>query len=449
MNITPQLDSAYIDANLTVAVTLPPKSSGNLKAWVYDGETVVKSTERAVDGTDKVTVEIPVTNPKKWTAETPHLYNLVLSLFTDAKCTTPIQTVTQRVGFRTVEIKNGNIVVNGRPILFRGVNRHDHHPLHGRAVPLSFIREDLLLMKRHNVNAVRCSHYPNHPRLYDLCDELGLWVMGEADLECHGFYDAVARPLSIPESLNYEERKKLTFDDSAKFTTRDPEWRDAYVDRIEQAIQRDRNHSSVVIWSLGNEAFYGENIKEMYDWCKASDPSRPVHYEGDANAVSADMFSYMYPSVDRITRLATAEGDDFTKPIVLCEYGHAMGNAPGALEEYMQAFRDHRRLQGGFIWEFVNHGIWVNPDPEGKTREKPYYAYGGDFGESTHDGTFIMDGLCFSNHTLTPGLVELRKAYEPVRAWVTGGDLVLENGYDFISLDNLTASFKIEALADE
>jgi beta-galactosidase len=163
--------------------------------------------------------------------------------------------------------------------------------------------------------------------------------------------------------MDYEERKKLCFSRAAEFTSNNPEWRDAYVDRIEQMVRRDGNHPSIIIWSLGNEAFYGQNHKAMYEWCKTFDPSRPVHYEGDADALTADMFSYMYPSVDRISRLAIEEGDDFTKPIVLCEFAHAMGNGPGALEEYMVAFRTHRRLQGGFIWEWADHGLWVDPDP--------------------------------------------------------------------------------------
>ncbi|KAL1960098.1 hypothetical protein VTO42DRAFT_270 [Malbranchea cinnamomea] len=448
-NITTKFDSTYTDAQLNVVVMFPPKSSGALKAWLYDGTTEIKSIELAVDNTNESTLQIPVKNPKKWTAETPYLYNFKLSLYLDKASTTPVQTVFQKVGFRVVEMKNGNLTVNGKPILLRGVNRHDHHPFLGRAVPLSFVREDLLLMKRHNVNALRCSHYPDHPRLYDLCDELGIWVMDEADLECHGFYEAVARPRNIPESLDIDERIRLTHKDAAEFTTNNPEWRDAYVDRIEQMVQRDRNHPCIIVWSWGNESFYGQNIVEMHDWCKAADPSRPVHYENDPEARCSDMYSYMYYPIDRLTKLATAEGDNFTKPIILCEYAHAMGNAPGALEEYMQAFRAHRRLQGGFVWEWANHGIFINPDPDGKTGEKPYYAYGGDFADKPNDGTFIMDGLCFSNHTPSPGLTELKKAYEPVRAWVSGDEIVVENNYDFIGLDHLTANYKIEALGDE
>jgi beta-galactosidase len=305
-------------------------------------------------------------------------------------------------------------------------------------------------MKQHNINAVRCSHYPSHPTLYDLCDELGLWVIDEADLECHGFYEAVARPLNIPESMDYEERKRLTFPRAAKFTSDNEDWRPAYLDRMTQLIQRDKNHPSIVIWSLGNEAFYGRNHHAMYEYAKTTDPGRLVHYEGDAHALSADMFSYMYPSADRLISLAKSEGIDshgnFEKPVILCEYAHAMGNGPGGLQEYQAAFREHRRLQGGFIWEWANHGLWKRANT--KDGKGGFYCYGGDFGEKLHDGTFVMDGLCFSDHTPTPGLTELKKVYAPVRAWVSDGHIVVQNEYDFADLHGLTADYKVEAFGE-
>jgi beta-galactosidase len=406
----------------------------------------IQMKEENIDsGRTHVDISIPVANPRKWTAETPNLYRLEISLFENERSAKPIQTITQNVGFRAVEILNGNIHVNGKPIMLRGVNRHDHHPHFGRAVPLDFIRQDLFSMKQHNVNALRCSHYPSHPKLLNLCDEIGLWVVDEADLECHGFYDSVARPLDIPESMDYEERKKLTFGEAAKFTTDNPEWKDAYVDRMTQLVQRDKNHASVIIWSLGNEAFYGQNMKAMHDYAKEVDPSRPIHYEGDPDATTADMFSYMYPSLERLINFATAEGDDFKKPIILCEYGHAMGNAPGGLEEYMDAFYRYRRLQGGFIWEWANHGLWIEPKEPGK---QGFYGYGGDFDDFPNDGDFVFDGLCFSDHTPTPGLVELRKAYEPIYAWVEDSSIIVENKYNFSSLDEVSAVFKVESFID-
>ncbi len=200
------------------------------------------------------------------------------------------------------------MTVNGAPIKISGVNRHDHHPLLGRAVPLDFIKRDLLLMKTHNINAIRCSHYPSHPGLLDLADELGFWVIDEADLECHGFYDAVARPEDIPEGQDYEERKKLTFPLAAKYTSDNPTWKAAYVDRMTQMVQRDKNHASVIVWSLGNEAFCGQNHKAVNEYAKKFDPGRLVHYEGDVHAESADMYSYMYPPVDWLIDMAKTGG---------------------------------------------------------------------------------------------------------------------------------------------
>jgi len=301
-------------------------------------------------------------------------------------------------------------------------------------------------MKEHNINAIRCSHYPSHPALFSMCDELGFWVIDEADLECHGFYDAVARPLDIPEDMDYEKRKALTFPKAAKFTSDNEDWKPAYLDRITQLVQRDKNHPSVIIWSLGNESFYGQNHKAMYEHAKSIDPGRLVHYEGDWKAASADMFSYMYPSAEKLLKLTgenVSSDGSFEKPIILCEYAHAMGNGPGLLEDYQAAFREHRRLQGGFIWEWANHGLWKETG-EGQG----YYAYGGDFGDTPNDGTFVMDGLCNSEHKPTPGLTELKKVIEPIRGWVIGDEIVVENGYDFVGLEGVRALYKVEALED-
>lgn len=336
------------------------------------------------------------------------------------------------------------MTVNGKRIRLRGVNRHEHHPLLGRSVPLEFAKRDLLLMKTHNVNALRCAHQPHDPKILDLCDELGLWVMAEADLECHGFYDAVARPLDIPEEMDYEERKKLAFPQSAEFTSNNPTWKDAYVDRMQALVQRDKNHASIIIWSLGNEAFYGDNHKAMFKYGTETDPGRLIHYEGDAHAETAHMYSYMYPSIQRLIKHAKESGvqdGKFEKPIVLCEYGHAMGNGPGWLEDYEQAFRDYPRLQGGFIWEWANHGLWKE--------DAGYYAYGGDFGETPHDGTFVMDGLVNSKHEPTQGLTEFKKAIQPVGFSVEDGKLVVENRHDFGDLSYLAAHFKVERFGDE
>lgn len=435
-----ELDQEYRDATLRVKVTTTSGSTnGKLSLVLEDGADTIGTAEAVISDGPETSLDLAVSNPRKWTAETPHLYRIRLSLLSaDQK---PVQSITQNVGFRKVEIRNGIITVNGRPILLRGTNRHDHHPRFGRAVPLDFMREDLLLMKRHNINALRTSHYPAHPRLYDMADELGLWVMDEADLECHGFYDAVARPLDIPEEMDYEERKVLTFGKAAKFTSDNPEWREAYVDRMRQLVQRDKNHASIIMWSLGNEAFYGCNHAAMYDYAKSFDPERPIHYEGDAKAATVDMYSYMYPSMERLTKWVETEGvkedGSFDKPVVLCEYAHAMGNGPGGLEDYQNMFRKYPRLQGGFIWEWANHGLW--------NAEGGFYGYGGDFGDEPNDATFVMDGLCSSEHKPTPGLLELKKVIQPVQFEFQDGKIYITNEYDFTGLDHLTATYSIES----
>ncbi|KAL1878130.1 hypothetical protein VTK73DRAFT_8010 [Phialemonium thermophilum] len=443
--IRPDLDDHYKDAllesHISVFTTVPATLTLVLRQSTKNGGAHVVSTEAKVEPcTTSIGLKLGVPDPQKWTAETPYLYNLEISLVPKAGKPTTVQ---HKVGFRKVEIKDGLLCVNGRRIKFSGVNRHDHHPRFGRAVPLDFLTWDLLLMKAHNINALRCSHYPPHPRLLELADELGLWVIDEADLECHGFYDAVARPLDIPEEMNYERRKQLTFPKAAKFTSDNPEWKAAYLDRMEQLVHRDKNHASVIIWSLGNEAFYGQNHKAMYDWSKKFDPGRPVHYEGDTQAFSADMYSYMYPSVERLIKLSETEGvnqdGSFSKPIILCEYAHAMGNGPGWLQEYEDAFRTYPRLQGGFIWEWANHGLWKQDDSG-----KAYYAYGGDFGDVPNDGTFVMDGLLFSNHTPSPGLAELKKVFEPVNFSMDGRTLAVSNLYNFRDLGHLSATYTLE-----
>lgn len=438
------LDEDYRDATLQVEVTVSGVTDHQILLTLFYGLSEIGTYEQpAAADSSTVSFEISVQDPRKWTAETPNLYQVKVSLTKTGSM--PLQTIEQNVGFRKVEIIKGLISVNGRPLLLRGTNRHDHHPLFGRAVPLDFMREDLLLMKRHNINALRTSHYPAHPRLYDMADELGLWVMDEADLECHGFYDAVARPLDIPEEMDYEARKALTFPQAAKFTSDNPDWREAYVDRMQQLIQRDKNHPSVVMWSLGNEAFYGGNHAAMYEYAKSVDSERPVHYEGDVKAASADMYSYMYPSMQRLQTWVEGEGvkedGTFDKPVVLCEYAHAMGNGPGWLEDYQDMFRKFPRLQGGFIWEWANHGLW--------NAKGGFYGYGGDFGDEPNDATFVMDGLCNSEHKPTPGLLELKKVFQPVKFEYEDGKVFLTNEYDFAGLDHLVATYSLETFGQK
>lgn len=322
IKVLPTLDDEYKHAKLRVTVDLSTPEKIGLKLLDPAGSEVIQGT---VSGQQSTVVEFNVDEPLKWTAEMPNLYTLVLSL--------PDCALTERVGFRRVELVKGVFSVNGNPIKLRGVNRHEHHPDFGRAVPYEWLKTDLLLMKQHNINAIRTSHYINDPRLYELADELGLWILDEADLECHGIF--------------------IVGGDGNKMLSGNPDWEEAYLDRARQMVMRDYNHPSIIIWSLGNESGYGSNHRAMYDYIKSVDTSRPIHYEGDWNAQSADIFSRMYSSVDDMEGYAKQE--NWGKPFVLCEFAHAMGNGPGALKEYIELFYKWPRLMGGFVWEWANH----------------------------------------------------------------------------------------------
>ncbi|MGY0056808.1 glycoside hydrolase family 2 TIM barrel-domain containing protein [Streptomyces sp. LZ34] len=373
-------------------------------------------------GLDLATGESATVAVEPWTAETPRLY--------DAELATGGERVRLRVGFRTVVVEDGVIKVNGRRVLFRGVNRHEFHPEAGRAVDLETMRQDLVLMKRHNINAVRTSHYPPHPAFLDLCDELGLWVIDECDLETHGFVDLGWRGNPVD----------------------DDRWTPALVDRARRMVERDKNHASVVMWSLGNECGTGRGLTAMADWIRERDSSRVIHYEGDMSCADTDVYSRMYASheeVDQIGRRveapwADAELDAKRRdlPFILCEYAHAMGNGPGGLSDYQRLFEAHERCQGGFVWEWIDHGI-AKRTPEGEL----FYGYGGDFGEELHDGNFVCDGLLFPDRTPSPGLIEYKKVIEPVRIEGDGaaGTVRVTNTHDFADLTHLAFSWAYEA----
>ncbi|KAJ5159067.1 Glycoside hydrolase family 2 N-terminal [Penicillium coprophilum] len=363
---------------------------------------------------------------KLWSAEDPVLYTLTLTFNG--------RTIPQRIGFRRIEQKGANFLVNGKPIILYGMNRHEHHHLHGRAVPYESMRADLILMKKHNINALRCCHQPNDPRLYEVCDELGLYVMAEADLEAHGF-DPVERS-NIPNQhlMTAHEIQEISYKMATKWTSDNLEWKHAYLDRAVELVQRLKNFSCIIMWSLGNEAFYGQNHASMYKWIKEADPTRLVHYEGDREAISADLYSTMYWSIDDLKKHVSEKPD---RPLIQCEYGHAMGNGPGGLKEYIEAYRTEKLLQGGFIWEWCNHGLLK------RDGDISYYAYGGDFGDEPNDADFILDGMVFSDHTPTPGLTEYKKAIEPVVVTLEGRCLEVTNHYDFNTLDHLSISWHI------
>ncbi|KAI1318542.1 glycoside hydrolase family 2 protein [Xylariaceae sp. FL0255] len=404
------LDNSYRDAELVVDVELStPSSTVSAKLLDHEGNAVI-SGQLSLEA-EKGRLQYHLNSPEKWTAETPYLYTLALSVGDVF--------VVQKVGFRETGLIDGVFCVNGSPIKIRGVNRHEHNAESGRAVPYNSLLKDLTMMKYFGINAIRTSHYPNDPRLYDLTDKMGFWVLDEADLECHGFVSVGGDP--------------------ASFTSDNPEWRDAYVDRAVQLVMRDKNHPSIIMWSLGNEAFYGRNHQAMYDVIKQIDSTRLIHYEQDYDAHTADIFSRMYTPVDEMIKYA--EENDWKKPFVMCEFIHAMGNGPGGIKEYIEAFYKYPRLMGGWVWEWANHGLLTETSDGQK-----FFGYGGDFGDDPNDYNFVMDGLCDSRHNPGPGLSEYSKAIEPVQVLgIEHAQIRIVNRYDFLTLDHLKCDFEIIA----
>ncbi|MFZ7086607.1 glycoside hydrolase family 2 TIM barrel-domain containing protein [Curtobacterium sp. RRHDQ10] len=439
----------------TAASGRPSTGSGVLSVDV-DGAFPVRFTVPAL-GVDVVwatpsDVEpIKVDGVEPWSAEIPHLYDATVTSGSAAggpagsdgstgragvasAASAPAgETVALRIGFRTVEIRGDRFLVNGERLVFHGVNRHETHPVRGRVFDEAHARADMALMKRNNVNAIRTSHYPPHPRVLDLADELGFWVILECDLETHGFeaVDWIGNPSD------------------------DPAWEDAYLDRIRRTVERDKNHASIVMWSLGNESHTGRNLAAMSHWVHGRDAGRPVHYEGDYTGEYTDVYSRMYPSlvetesigggpVTPLLACGPAEAArQRSKPFIHCEYVHAMGNGPGQIKEYEDLVDRYPRLHGGFVWEWRDHGL-LTQTADGT----PFHAYGGDFHEVVHDGNFVMDGLVLSDDTPTPGLAEFAAVVAPIRITVSGvvagGTILVENRYHSASTSGLRFCWTLE-----
>lgn len=363
-----------------------------------------------------------IDNPQLWTAETPNLYTLLIE-HRDGEGNLR-EILRQPVGFRKIEIRDRQLWVNGVSIKIQGVNRHDDHPDFGYAVPYESMVEDVRLMKQHNVNTVRTSHYPNDTRFYDLCDRYGLYVIDEADLETHGF-----GPVGNWSQLS-----------------NDPVWRDAFLDRAIRMVLRDRNHPSIIMWSLGNESGYGDNHDAMAAWIRgeAMDDTRPIHYEGtvhvpDRKPNASDLHSTMYPSVTDIIVEGRRRGDP--RPYFMCEYAHARGNGPGSFREYWEAIRAHERLIGGCVWEWADHGIRQHT-----ASSEEFFAYGGDFNDHPNDGNFCIDGLFSPDRVPHPSAIEMKKVYEPVTAELVDrrkGVVRIENRQAFASLNSLIVRWEL------
>jgi beta-galactosidase len=390
-----------------------------VEASLFDGQHRAVFTDMVVGGArpglgQEATLEAArtVLAPRKWSAEQPYLYTLVLALKDASGRVLEVESC--KVGFRQVELRNGQLLVNGAPILIGGVNRHEHEPVRGHAVTVESMVEDILLMKRHNINGVRTSHYPNDPRWYELCDQYGLYVYDEANIESHGVWDQLAK---------------------------DPSWKTAFMERGIRMVERDKNHPCVIVWSMGNESGYGPNHEALADWMHQHDPTRLVHYHPAGDDPHVDILGPMYPAVDKIIEMAQVEGE--TRPVIMCEYAHSMGNSTGNLREYWQAIETYPRLQGGFIWDWVDQGL------EQVTQQgERWYAYGGDFGDEPNDGNFCINGLIDPDRVAHPGLREYQKILEPVRArWADAakGEAEISNRYHFSDLSGLDISWRLES----
>lgn len=394
------LDDDYRNGMLTVtaAADVP------LEARLLDprGREVLRS---------ELPLAVEVRTPRQWSAEEPALYTLVVSLEDG-------ESVACRVGFRRVEIRDRRLLVNGKAILVCGVNRHEHDDVRGRVVSRASMEADVRLMKQFNINAVRTSHYPDDPYWLDLCDRHGLYVVDEANVESHAYYDELCR---------------------------DPRYTRGFVERVQNMVERDKNHPSIILWSLGNESGYGPNHDAAAGWLRGRDPSRPLHYEGairrdwSGGRAVTDVVCPMYPEISAIE--AYARRDDDPRPIILCEYSHAMGNSNGSLADYFAAFERHDALQGGFIWEWVDHGIRKTDD-----RGRSYWAYGGDFGDEPHDANFCADGIVWPDRVPHPALYELKFLARRVRVEtieLARGRFRISNRHDVSDLSGLRGTWEL------
>lgn len=428
----------------------PPEDGWRIACRVYDGagravlaaplEAGAKCRAQGHNpyagplGSAQVRTEIAA--PRLWSAEGPDLYTLTVCLISPAGAV--LEAVSCRFGFRRIELGDRALLINGEAVRIHGVNRHEHDPVTGKVISEESMRRDIALMKQHNINAVRTAHYPNAPAWYDLCDELGLYVIDEANIEAHAYLHTLCA---------------------------DPRYGAQFLERGQRMLARDRNHASVIAWSLGNESGYGPNHDALAGWIRHADPSRPLHYEGAvwgwdsgdpppeyfgegaygldrlaAGRAASDLICPMYPPVERLIAWAQADAPEDRRPMILCEYSHAMGNSNGGLSAYFDAFESYRGLQGGFVWEWCDHAL-IKRGADGAV----HFAYGGDFGDFPNDLNFCCDGLVSADRVAHPALPEFKKLAQPVAiAWGEGSALEIHNRRHFTSLADLDASWCLE-----
>lgn len=429
--VQPDLDAAYRNGSLKVDVDLKNYVSNStgvqLTATLYDAakNVIFRKTGKTSVGKDSKTtlsLQSSVKAPKLWSNETPYLYSLVLTL-SDANGRV-IEHISSPVGFRKVELKNGQLLVNGARIMVKGVNIHEHHPVHGHYMTREMMIEDIKRMKELNINAVRCSHYPNNITWVKLCNQYGLYLVDEANIETHGmgaewqgWFDQKRHPAYLPE------------------------WHDAHMDRIYSLVERDKNHPSVIIWSLGNECGNGPVFYDAYKWIKERDKTRLVQFEQAGEQANTDIVSPMYPSIHNMREYADRASVD--RPYIMCEYAHAMGNSTGNFQTYWDIIRGSKNMQGGFIWDWVDQGFKVNDDSG-----REYWAYGGDMGGQnyTHDENFCHNGLVLPDRTPKPGAFEVKKVYQDILFHAVDlkkGTIKIENDFVYTNLDKFRFVYEV------
>ncbi|UGQ49147.1 glycoside hydrolase family 2 TIM barrel-domain containing protein [Massilia endophytica] len=421
--VTALLDKqGYRDGLLTVSPAFAGAPNGSVKATLFDGDQQLLALANPVAKSGAAPLQARIAQVKPWSAETPNLYRLLVEFYdADGKL---VSATSRRIGFRTVEIADGEVRVNGKRVLIKGVNRHEHDPKTFRVMSMDTMRRDIELMKQANVNAVRTSHYPNDPRWYDLADEYGLYILDEANIESHEYMqkgDHAKKP---------GEREKIQLGYR-------PHWETAHMDRVRRMVERDRNHPSIIIWSLGNEAGTGPNFEKAARWIRENDPTRLISYLGHGTIGEehlpndyVDIYAPMYDDI--VKMIGYAEDPRYRQPMIQCEYAHAMGNSLGNLEEYWQAIRSHRKLQGGFIWDWVDQAMLMK---DAKGRE--YWAQGEDYGPNPRkDSSVVADGLVQADRTPDPEYYELQKVYSPVvfEGDPASGSVRVVNRYDFRDL---------------
>lgn len=430
LSVNADLNNGYTDGQLRCRVLInglgehrksDEQTNANLTWELCDSNfnVLYKGSEAISDENSKFEIR-SIPNVLKWTAETPNLYKLSLKLEIAGKVEEVIQT---DVGFRKVEIVSGVLLVNGNAVTLRGVNHHDHDERLGHVISEDLMLQDIKLMKQHNINAVRNSHYPKCARWYELCDQYGLYVVDEANVEIHAMGVEFQEP--------YDKEAHI----SGKL-----EWCDAIVDRVARMYHATKNHACVIIWSIGNEAGNGKNMHSAYQWLKKRDPSRPVQYEQAGMLDNTDIYCPMYPHPDELEEFAGSTRD---KPMIMCEYAHAMGNSLGNLGEYWDLINNHPQLQGGFIWDWADQGIAVLNEKGEKE-----WKFGGDFGpkDVLSDRNFCINGLVFPDRTLHPHLLEVHKVYQPISSVLNqkgGLEISITNGYDFIDLTNVKLEWNV------